>query len=359
MPLAFDDTMSLIRSTALTGFVALVRELGGDADRMLHRVRLRQRDLAIEPAVIPYAAVVNLLDIAAAELKCDDFGLRLSQRQNVEILGPIAVIARNSASVGEALASVRRYMSFYSPVVAVGVERLGTSDAWLTFDLTDPDIPRRRQTIELSLGVSYNVMRLLTRQRFVAKAVLFRHARGLAVGRYREYFGARARFGQQRDALLFGSSTLDIDMDHADASLRDLVSDYVGQGLSQRGLAIPDQVVVVVERLLPTLRCDLPNVAENLGLHVRTLQRRLAAESLVFEEIVDHVRRNRAETYLAEGAIPMSQVAAMLGYAEQSSFNRACQRWFGTTPGERRRVLRSPRNGSSARRPRIARRGAP
>ena len=61
------------------------------------------------------------------------------------------------------------------------------------------------------------------------------------------------------------------------------------------------------------------------------------------------VRRNRAETYLAERAIPMSHVAAMLGYAEQSSFNRACLRWFGTMPGERRRGLQR-RPGKTRRR---------
>ena len=87
--------------------------------------------------------------------------------------------------------------------------------------------------------------------------------------------------------------------------------------------------------------------ADRFGLHPRTLQRRLAAESLVFEGIVEQVRRNRAETYLAESAIPMSHVAAMLGYAEQASFNRACHRWFGSTPGERRRDLQ--RRGKASR----------
>ncbi|MFM1816779.1 MAG: hypothetical protein RLZ98_3474, partial [Pseudomonadota bacterium] len=127
--------MSLIRSSSLSGFVPLVRELGGDADRMLRRVRLRQQELAVEPAVIPYAAVVRLLDMAAAELDCDDFGLRLSQRQNLEILGPIAIIARNSATVGEALGSIGQFMSFYSPAVAIDIEPVGRSAAYLTFDL--------------------------------------------------------------------------------------------------------------------------------------------------------------------------------------------------------------------------------
>jgi AraC-like DNA-binding protein len=360
--LAFDDIMSLIRSSALTGFVSLVRELGGDPDDMLRRVRLKQRTLAIQPAVIPYATVVRLLDMAAEELDCEDFGLQLAQRQDLEILGPIALIARNSATVGEALQSIRRFMSSYSPAVAIGLEPVGGSEACVTFDLTDPKIPRRRQTIELSLGVMCNTIRLLTRQGFVPQAVLFRHARDMPAVRYRKYFGAEVRFEQPSDALLIRSSYLDLPMDHADTALRDVIADYVGQALSQRSLAISDQVVVLVERLLPTLRCDLPSVADGLSLHARTLQRRLAAESLNFEDLVDGVRRSRAEAYLAERSMPMSHVASMLGYAEQSSFNRACLRWFGTTPGERRRALqrrprhRSPHRASETRRSKATRR---
>jgi hypothetical protein len=68
-------------------------------------------------------------------------------------------------------------MSFYSPAVVIGVDPIRHSEICLTFELIDPTISRRRQTIELSLGVAYNAMRLLTRQRFIPKAVLFRHAR--------------------------------------------------------------------------------------------------------------------------------------------------------------------------------------
>lgn len=341
---------SLIRSSALTGFVELVRELGGDVDGMLRRVRLRQQDLSVDSSPIPYTSVVRLLDMAAEELKCDDVGLRLSRRQNVEILGPTAIIARNSATVGEALRSIGQFMSSYSTAIAIGIQPAGRSAACLTFDLTDPQIPRRRQTIELSLGVAYNVMQLLTRQRFVPKAVLFRHARGLPVGRYRHYFGISPRFEQAQDGLLMDSSHLDMEVSKVDKVLRDVVADYVRLVTAQHSLSIPDQVVVLIERLLPTMRCDLANVAENLGFHRRTLQRQLAAESLIFEEIVDRVRRNRAETYLVDQALQMSQVAAMLGYAEQSSFNRACRRWFGTTPGERRDALqRRRRDGSTGR----------
>ncbi|NRR31086.1 helix-turn-helix domain-containing protein [Oxalobacteraceae bacterium] len=44
------------------------------------------------------------------------------------------------------------------------------------------------------------------------------------------------------------------------------------------------------------------------------------------------VRRRRAEKFLSHPAIPLAQVASLLGYTEQSSFIRGCKRWFATTP---------------------------
>jgi AraC-like DNA-binding protein len=51
-----------------------------------------------------------------------------------------------------------------------------------------------------------------------------------------------------------------------------------------------------------------------------------------FEDIVDRVRRHRAHEYLLRTAIPLKQVSTLLGYTEQSTFIRACRRWFGRSP---------------------------
>ena len=69
-----------------------------------------------------------------------------------------------------------------------------------------------------------------------------------------------------------------------------------------------------------------------LGLNPRTLQRRLASAGASFDEIREDVYRTAAMHYLCETQMPLGQVAAALGYSEQSAFTRACRRWFGATP---------------------------
>jgi hypothetical protein len=52
-----------------------------------------------EDAFLSFAAFIRLLEASAEDLRCPDFGLRLARWQGLEILGPLAVIARNAQTV--------------------------------------------------------------------------------------------------------------------------------------------------------------------------------------------------------------------------------------------------------------------
>lgn len=78
---------------------------------------------------------------------------------------------------------------------------------------------------------------------------------------------------------------------------------------------VVDQVECLVLRMMPIPRCRLPLIAEQLGMHVRMLQRRLAEEGRSFDEVVETLRRERVDHYLAERRTPKSQVAGLFGLA--------------------------------------------
>lgn len=88
----------------------------------------------------------------------------------------------------------------------------------------------------------------------------------------------------------------------------------------------------MVHRNLATRRATLVEAARELGIHERTLQRHLKAHSILFKDLVERVRCQLAREYLAASNLSLLQIASSLGYTEQSSFNRACHRWFATSP---------------------------
>ena len=79
--------------------------------------------------------------------------------------------------------------------------------------------------------------------------------------------------------------------------------------------------------------CSLEEVAQALGVSVRTLQRRLNLCGCGFADLLEAARRSHAEALLRQSELPLVEVALTLGYSEQAAFNRAFKRWTNSTPG--------------------------
>ncbi len=73
-------------------------------------------------------------------------------------------------------------------------------------------------------------------------------------------------------------------------------------------------------------------VAAQLGISTRTLQRRLQKEKQSLSVLLEAYRKHEALRMLRERAFSVGKIASVLGYNEQSSFNRSFKRWTGTTP---------------------------
>jgi len=90
------------------------------------------------------------------------------------------------------------------------------------------------------------------------------------------------------------------------------------------------EAAILVE--LAEQKLSMYRVAASVGITVRTLQRRLAGAGTTYSRLLQAVRRDEACRVLRETNLPISAVAAMLGYSEPSAFSRAFHRWCGMSP---------------------------
>jgi hypothetical protein len=164
-----------------------------------------------ETALIDCRLGILLLERAAQGLNCPDFGLRISARQDVGILGPLAFALRHSATVGEGLECTSRYFFVHSNAFSLSVHRAsrkggrGGKMAELRFDLLAPGIPLARQFWDLCLGTTCRVFKFLTQDAYPIKAAHFPHAPLASVSTYRKQFGETVLFEQAQAALLVDS----------------------------------------------------------------------------------------------------------------------------------------------------------
>lgn len=338
------DDMSVIRSAGLRGFRDEVTALGGDAEALARRAGLDPAALDTDDLLVPDLALAGVLELAAAELDRPDLGLRIARRQDLSLLGPLALAIENSPTVADALACSTRYLFVHAPAMRItsvpdpdgvrGVEGL-------RLDVTPAGIVPPRQGTDLSLASLHRNIGTLVGGTYGLRTVDLPYDPVAPAAAYEEFFGARVRFGRPAAMLRLPSSLGALPLSGRDETVRRLALEFLDRQSPALDDTVAPRVHGAVRELLGTGTPEVAAVARLLGLHARTLQRRLAAEGTTFAAVLDAERRRAAEGYLLDTDLPLSQVAGLLGLAEQSVLTRACRRWFGRTPREVRRAGRS------------------
>ena len=96
-----------------------------------------------------------------------------------------------------------------------------------------------------------------------------------------------------------------------------------------------DIISKVKRAIIESLPSGTPSeeeIARQVFVSSRTLQRKLADENTNFRTLLLEVRRKLAERYIADKTMPLVEISYMLGFSETSSFSRAFKQWTGTTP---------------------------
>ena len=330
----------MVRASGLRGYVALMRELGCDPAPLLRRHRISRETLDDDEALIPMRAAARLLEASADAARCPDFGLRLSDLQDISVLGPVAIAIRNEPTVVSALDTASRYMFVHSPGMAMTVH--ARSDfiedaAMVRFALDVPGQAVLRQTMDVCLGDIHHIIALLAGPQYQLRAVTLPHTPLATPLAYRRFYNAPVHFVQAHAALHIAPATLDTGLEAINDSLRSLAIEYLAQHFGDRAQSITARVRHALQRTLNTGQVSKAQVASLLGLHPRTLQRRLSAEGASFESLRETVRQEAALRYLCETQLPFGKVADMIGLPEQSVLSRNCRRWFGKTPSQIRK----------------------
>lgn len=81
-------------------------------------------------------------------------------------------------------------------------------------------------------------------------------------------------------------------------------------------------------------------VVGRAGLSLRTAQRIAAQQNTNLQAMIDAARAANAKAFLADPAISIETMAALLGYSDDRAFRRAFKRWTGATPSAYRRGVR-------------------
>lgn len=254
----------------------------------------------------------------------------LVQARHIGVLGYLVLA---SDSLGEAMLAYQRYERLFYGVDLAEVTASG-DDVEIRWPRNAAPLGQQGDGVAIAALVSF-LRRQVTdppslRQVTFVGTVPTR----AAVDAYHEFFECPVRFDADCISVRFPLAYLAIRMPHADPGLRAILDRQASALLA----ALPDSddferaLQRVLVRLLAEGGTTLPRVAGAMNMSVRTLQRRLDMRRLTWQGLLDRTRENLARQYLADRSLALKDIALLLGYSEQSAFNRAFRRWTGETP---------------------------
>lgn len=334
----------LVRAASLQGYEDLARSCGVDPWNAMQRVRLSNRQLGDVDSLIPYASFVNLLEQTATESGQFDFGLRLAQVQGLFVFGQLSVLFQHAPTLGHALAAASKYIFVHSPAVQLRVVPVAETPALveLVFALDIPNLKHCAQTIELSLGLIVKGIETVGQGLVRPSMVRIPHAQMGPKSSYYETFSCFVEFDAPIAAVRLEAAAMQQTLPAHNPELQKLAQNYLDTHFGDPSRHFGDRVRSMVERFLSSGMGNQRDISKVLSINARTLQRRLSAEGLHFEDILDDIRKHQLRDLLDQAeAPPLVQIAWILGYTESSTLNRSCRRWYGCTPGELRRRIRA------------------
>jgi AraC-like DNA-binding protein len=195
------------------------------------------------------------------------------------------------------------------------------------------------EAVEFMLGAMTSLARRLTGGAGNPVEIHFTHEAPRSLECHERFFRCPVRFGATKNALSFDSAVLSLPaVGHDPDRCRELER-TAAERLSalRRASTFRMDLASAIHREIETGEPTVERTAAVLGLHPKTMARRLRSEGTSFSEVLEEVRLRLARQYLDEPGARVTEVAFRLGYSEKSAFNRAFKRWTGEAPERYRR----------------------
>jgi len=322
-----------VLSAAASGLEGFVTSVGGDIDLILGRAGVDPESLRQPTLSLPLTNYCQVLEEAARQSRCDNFGLHYGLQFQPQALGLLGYVGLFSDTLEEALRNFAAAFPYHQHDTVIRLVDCGECYRF-DYQVQHDAIMERRQDAELTMGMALNLIRHVLGKDWSPCAVSFEHARPQDHQAHQQAFGAPVYFERGCNSMLVPKADLKGQlMPERDANLLFLVQDVLRRlGAQDQRRNLLDEADTQVRLALGSGEPALEAIAASLQLSPAALQRHLREAGLSFSQLVEKIRRELAVHYLRQPRRPVSDLAALLGYSETSAFSRAFRRWFGVSP---------------------------
>ena len=264
----------------------------------------------------------------------DAFGLKVAEVLLQYSLDPVSLAVESSRTLGEAMS---RFIKFYQ-VVSNGVliyqERSNTSNVILT-SKGDAALPAQ-EAVDAAMGIMVKRFQFLSDVDTKPIRVEFIRAKPRNIKAFNDFFQCDLHFNCEAYRICYPLVMEDTPLVKSNESLSLVLDEYLDKSVNEiTASPFTLKVSEVINRLLLKAgKADLKQVAQEMNLGARTIQRHLKDESTSFKETLNVCMLASAKRLLLKNELSITDIAFALGFSSPSNFVRFFKRLEGCSPGD-------------------------
>ncbi len=332
-----------LRAACLTNYCEVAIAGGLTPARMLLDAGLSPSVLQEPDLMIPVSRFGQLLQASATASGNESFGLCMAESRLLSNLGAVGLMIRDQANLRDSMNVLMRYQSFLNSALSLAIEEFDGVVIIREKLIAGSTHQPTRQRTELALGVMIRLVRQQLGATWQPRRVCFEHVAPRDMTVHRRLFGQHIAFGEEFNCIVCTKADFDTPNPSADPAMVRYAQQLIDATGNSGKASVLDDVRRAILLLMPSGRFGVEHVSEHLGMVCRTVQRRLAEQDLSFSSIVNDIRKELVIRYVLESDRPLTEVAALLGFAAPSTFSRWYQAQFSCSAKESRAKLRSIR----------------
>lgn len=336
---------------SMLGMGALLAELqaqGVPSRAVLEGSGLTEQHFGDQQVRMSHAQKVTLYRNALRLAGTGDVGLRAGQRQRLCDFGVYGYALVSSPTFGDAVALGVRHIKLAGPVLE---KRFRIEGDTAIFE--GRDVLQLGELLPLCTEYWFSSIHRLTacvlEAPLPSRVLMLPYARPAHAEAYEAIFDCPVQFGAGRLEWHFDASMLQFPLPHAQPRTAELC-EQMCQRLAH-GLPAQTELELSIRTACIESCGSFPKLDEmacQLGLSVRTLQRRLSELGSHYQQIMDDLRSSLAIEFLTHTTLSVDEVGQRLGFSEATNFRKAFRKWTGQSPGTFRGAIQLVTSGAGA-----------
>ncbi|OCJ13079.1 AraC family transcriptional regulator [Rhizobium sp. AC44/96] len=264
-------------------------------------------------------------------------GIRMVQTVDTAVHPPSSLAAFYARDYRDGLARLSRFKCLCTPEQLHVAETKGDcviTTEWPFATGAEPAI-----SVDITFATLVEMGRRATRGAIVPRRLELTRPDPV-IAAYMEYFGCPVRTGASRNLLVLDAGDLDKPFPGHNPDMLEMLTPALNAALGELEAqsSVAEQVKIILKRSMASGQPGLSDVAKQMGMSERTLQRRITETGSTFRDLLSDARRDLGRHLLADPTTDIDEVACLLGYQDTTSFYRAFREWEGMPPNRWREM---------------------